>query len=443
MTEHDSGRKPKRPRNLHLIAARRARTLTQQQLLTRLERHAWHEMDPPMLKWSAALRTYQDWEGGGNPRDESKLVLTSYFGMSAAALGFAAVPMPDVPCTPRVPSLTVTTGDALPVVPEQEDDVNRRRFITTVPALVPVVAATPALIGTAPVMGMEHVEQIRADTAALKQLDASSGGDAVLPVADQCVSRAVGLLSYVRSGRVGQALYSAVGELTAAAAWFAHDADNHVQAQSYLGQSLMWARAAEDVPAEGYVYSEAHALAMRVGHGGQALRFAQLGSRLNVAPALFAAFEARAYGRLGERADANAAIERAWKHLGQTRSLPAWAAYGDEVAIWELAGNAWAELGDHKRAVHSLEKSISAAGDTPRVRANANRQALLADARLQADDVEGACVAAEAAWRCHVASTRVHNRLAEFAKKLSAYDARAAREFRERWRSQPQASAAT
>ncbi len=55
-------RKPKTPNPL-LADARRARGLTQQEFAEELEKHAWHEMSPPVLDFVCSKRKVQYWEG--------------------------------------------------------------------------------------------------------------------------------------------------------------------------------------------------------------------------------------------------------------------------------------------------------------------------------------------------------------------------------------------
>lgn len=416
-----------REANVRLVAARVARDLSQQELATALESHAWHEMTPPDRSFRCYIRKVQYWEGGTIPQPAARRVVTSFFGRTSAQLGF------DRPYTPDATSTTVLAEHVR--AGEQEDDVLRRRFVTAVPI---VVAAPAALVGTGAV-GMEDVRYIEDARAKLQSIDHEVGGFGLHPIAGRYLAQARALIERARPDSVGRALRSATGKLAASAGWFAHDSAEYPVARAYFNEALVQSKLADDAQLEACVYYCMMSLALRLRRPREALELACAGERLAgsaVTPrvrALFQIHQGRARAQLGDVAESERATGRAWETLGRARADDelVWASFADEAEMIGATAANDAELGAYARAARRFEESISQAG--PFLRNRAARTSHLALVRLSLGDADGGCAAAVEAVDANVASTRLRQRLGEFAKRLTAYDTQAARDFLDRW----------
>jgi tetratricopeptide (TPR) repeat protein/transcriptional regulator with XRE-family HTH domain len=421
-----------RARNERLRAARDARRWTQKELAKALEKHAWGVMKEH--EFTCSVRKLQHWEAGIPPQKLAVRVLISCLGKTAAELGLE--PDPEPPWCGDVASVTVLVGDEVAL--SQEDGVQRRQFVTTIPA----VLATPALGGERPHVSTEDVAHLNEATHRLQVIDDQVGGASLPEVANRYLAQGYGLLAHAKPDRLGRTLHGAVGRLAVSVGWFCLDAGQRQQARVYMNEALRQAQIAEDPHLQAAVYycMATEAKEQSDPRPAEVLRFARVGHQLATcagerrAQALFGLYQGRAWVLLGEPEAAHAAIGRAWEDLGAADAASGgWFPFCTEAgALSEEAGSR-ALLGAYKQAEHCYEKAIDA-GPGIFKRNHARHHAALADVRLDLGEVEGACEAANVALASKTSSAWIDQRLGTFAGKLARCDAPVAREFVERWR---------
>ncbi len=359
MTEGASDGKAEQPRRHRLIAARVARGLTQPQLVIALERHAWHEMKPPMTRWSVSLRSYQNWEYGHPARLDSQRVLSSFFGMSVEALGFPPSPILDDPCTVRTPSPTVAVSEALSDGPDQEDDeVKRRQFTASVVALagLPGAAApTTALASsTPPARGQispATIAQVRDWSRMARQMDYVHGGAsvrrAVVPELEHCAE----LLAQTCPASLRTPLLSALAEFADVSGYALLDTLDHAGARQAFSFGLACAQEADDWNLRAEILTDMACQALWLENPDDARTFTELAlvrpDRLTAtAQAMAQAARARALAHAGladEALRAVAASDEAFARRDPSED-PHWLAY------YSLAQ----QQGDTARTMHDL-----------------------------------------------------------------------------------------
>ncbi len=431
-----------RDENTLLIAARKNRGLRRAQAARALE--AWARQHGH-TSFTCTEDKYRSWEYGVIPHPYAWPVLTGYFDKTAAELGLTG----KQPCAPAPAALTppgmCTDGDGSPTVEggqsehtSEGDRVLRRQFAAAIPASLaaPLVFTHP----TAPQVNEQTVARLRDSIATLRHLDSQVGGDTVHPLAAQLLAQGRGLLAQARPNPHTTAMHLALGELAACTGWFAYDAGNHHLARAYLGEAMVQTRLADDPMGEAQACNHLANLALRTGHAGEALRLVQLGQRLvhqggaPKAKALFAMREAQVWAKLGDQKLADAAAGRAWDHLATDHTgveTPRWAAYVNETELRVLTAIGANDLGGHDRAAERFERSVADISHSPRTEANWNT--LLAHARLECGELDGACAAARQALAANVASTRVRRRLEQFAAKARRLNAEVTRAFSQQW----------
>ncbi len=417
--------------NLRLKAAREGLRWTQKEMADAVEKHAVSVLG--LHDFVCSERKVQRWEAGVPPQKRAVRVLVSCLRMSAAELGLE----PDRAQRFRSDGSSATVLEDVLDSSWLEDDVLRRQFVSAMPAVV----AAPALVGSTQRLSMDHVDELRAAAERLWLIDNQVGGENLHPIAGQYLRRALPLLEGGGLETTRKAMHGAVGALAADAGWYAFDDADHPQARIYLNQGLLHARIAEDPVLEARILNDAANLALKEGRSREAVRAAQLGQRLvrdTGTPrmrALLTAREVGAWGQLRDKPAAEEAAARAWDHLSRADADdpdPLWVTFVGEAELCGASALGDSDLGVHNRAVAGLERAVAVAGSFPRNRVSLT--AHLAHARLGAGDVEGACAAAEDAARSVASSSRTSNVLAAFTRKLSSHDARAARQFVQRWR---------
>lgn len=271
----------------------------------------------------------------------------------------------------------------------------------------------------------------------LRRMDDGGGGAIVLDWASHDLRWAVQL---VRRGAydalLGARLYAIVAQLAQLTGWLAFDAGRHREAQWYWFIGLRAAHTAGDRGIGASIVSclSYQCTWKRRPEAAVLAKIARSGARDVASPvvhALLATRQARAHAMLGEKDACARALDDAARQTAMSphNADPAWAYWVTPAVLAADAGRAWLDLGDRARAEKHLVEGIRLFGSTqPRNRAL--HQASLAQARLEAGDVDGAHHAATTAidLAATVPSIRTRTRLRALRDAFSQIDAIVARE---------------
>ncbi|SCL28632.1 hypothetical protein GA0070616_3731 [Micromonospora nigra] len=146
---------------------------------------------------------------------------------------------------PAVPSIVVEESN------EEVVTTDRRQF-TVLAALAGLTAGDhlgllTAPADAAPAIGMEHVRLTSTLVEQLRQTDAAVGANELCDVAIKVHARLAAWAEKARYGReVGEALQSAIADLSIEAAWLAIDSGRRAEARPYLNEAITRARIADD-----------------------------------------------------------------------------------------------------------------------------------------------------------------------------------------------------
>ncbi|MDI5971173.1 hypothetical protein POF50_017790 [Streptomyces sp. SL13] len=256
----------------------------------------------------------------------------------------------------------------------EESDVLRRAFITRAPAAALAAALPIGPVSTVPrqaggrVGGCE-ARSVEESVRRIRLLDDRHGADGLYARAGQCLREAYALLersSYSRP--VADRLYSGSGELAISVGWLAHDSGRHGEARSYYAEALATARAAGDPALEAHAFCNASFLARDDDRPREAVRAAQAGQqaakRLGSQRllSLLALREAGGWAGLGDRTACERALLRAQRLLtsggGPGDGGPEWMTFYGEAELEGLEAQAWAALGDHRRAAAHARRGV-------------------------------------------------------------------------------------
>ena len=132
---------------------------------------------------------------------------------------------------------------ALPAGTSEDEDVNRREFLTGAAGLA-ASAALPAM--PAPRLGLSDVERLRESVTQLYTLDQLHGSGAVYALTTRTYDRLRGLVERASYDQAtGQAVRELAGQTADHAGWLAFDAGRHDDARGWWLEAMHWARLAD------------------------------------------------------------------------------------------------------------------------------------------------------------------------------------------------------
>jgi transcriptional regulator with XRE-family HTH domain len=247
-------------------------------------------------------------------------------------------------------------------------------------------------------VGDADVEAVRAMQASLKAIDDGHGGGIALPMAVEYLRGEVAPLLQGRyRDAVGRALFSATAELTLGVGWMAYDAGKHGLAQRYMAQALRLSHAANDRAFGGRILAAMSHQALHLGDVRHGLDFAcaaRAGTKGAITPttaAMLAAMEACAHAARGDAAPCLRALSDAEHAFARSRPVedPRWVDF-DEGGLAGHLARSFRDLDRPREAEEFAVRSIQLCHPT-HLRTRVQRYAILAGARAQQGDLEGAC----------------------------------------------------
>jgi len=411
------------------------------------------------------------WLKGSVPRDPvPRLIVEVLSAESGLDLTFADVGLPgeDGPVGPRTPW---TRAAALAVLsqitrshmmlPDTRTGPQAAQVLTGDQLVAPLhewaLVQPDHSQGPAPGVGrrvgMSDVEGIREITTTFRDLDNRHGG-VLAPAAVLAQTNTV--LSHLKTATytdaVGQALFSAAGDLAGVAAWMLFDQGAHASAQRTFVAALHAAAEGGDKRLGAHLLQCMARQMSHLGHVEDALdlvALAQYGARRHLSPAtssMLAALEARFQAILGRIDDSEAAADRAITAFDRVNpadedphmaffdaaELHATLGMAHQIAAKHLAKGTVRTR--HIRRSTQLVSAALAARPEHRQRSRAFDHLGLARTHLAAGDADGA---AEEAARClqmlgTVRSCRVTDRLGElYAEAEAVAETGPGRELRE------------
>lgn len=255
---------------------------------------------------------------------------------------------------------------------DEESDVLRRAFITRGPAAalaatipLPQVAAVPRQSGGR--VGVTEARSVEESVRRIRLLDDKHGAGGLYQRAGDVLRGAYALLDHGTHRRpVTDRLYAGSGELAISVGWLAHDSGRHDEARTFYAEALATARAAGDPALEAHAFCNASFLARDDDRPREALWAAQaaqraaerLGSMRLLS--LLALREAGGWAGLGDRAACERALLRAQRLFarGAADRDPEWMTFYGEAELEGLEAQAWARLGDHRRAAAHARRGV-------------------------------------------------------------------------------------
>lgn len=281
-------------------------------------------------------------------------------------------------------------------------------------------------------IGMADVDRFRATAGLFTQLDDRFGGGHARQSLIQYLSADAGRLLHGRyTEAVGRALFSATAEATLLAAWMSYDSSpGSSLAQRYFIQALALAQAGDDRLLGASVLDAMSHQATYTGRFGEAAglaRAAMTGTRGIPTPTLtshFHTMEARALARLGDAKGCDRSLADAVREFERRRpdDDPGWIHYFDESELSAEFGHCLRDLGRPADAAQYASRSLMAVDETTFVRSDFFAMMVLADAYVDAGELEQACSVALSALTAgeQIRSARCVNYLREFRQRLTA-----------------------
>ncbi len=271
-----------------------------------------------------------------------------------------------------------------------------------------------------------------------------------IPVRQRAVeflnSRVAPLLRDSYDDVTGRLLMRAAGGLVAIAGICMYDADRQGTAQRYLFDALRLAKASGDRGFGGYIVALLANQSMCLGRHRQVIQYAETalrGARASLSPALVSdlcTLQAKAYARLGHRAECHEHMRRAEQMAGRIQiSLEPPETGYVQPGLAELQhAEALRQLGDLAPAQAYAREALNAA-ERCHLRSQVHRYATLAVILAERGEAEeSTAVATKMLDKARgMESRRVRDRVMVVSKAIQAQgDSMAAREFTERARDQ-------
>src|ERR1019366_411471 len=294
-------------------------------------------------------------------------------------------------------------------------------------------------------IGMADIDRFRSTVEMFTQLDDRFGGGHARTALIQYLSADAERLLHGRyTDTVGRELFSATAEATLLAAWMSYDSmPGSALAQRYFIQALALAQAGNDRLLGASVLDAMSHQATYTGRFGEAANLARAAAAgtSGIATATLAshfhAMEARALARLGDAKGCDRALAEAVREFDRRKPEddPNWIRYCDESELPAEFGHCLRDLGRPADAAQYASRSLVAVDETTFLRSDFFVTMVLADAHLDAGELEQACSVALTALTAgkQIRSARCVNYLREFRQRLAtAGNNRSAAEFRER-----------
>ncbi|MEU6718245.1 hypothetical protein ABZ897_42830 [Nonomuraea sp. NPDC046802] len=318
--------------------------------------------------------------------------------------------------------------------------MKRRRLLTTMAMATPmsrwlIQPADPSAANTGGRrVGKHDVAQLRQATEDAQRYDVRFGGGSSGASLASIVLRdtAAPLLNGTYTDEIGRELFAACAELSRVAAFAATDMHQHGLAQHYFVQALRMARAAGDPALAGYILATMAIQALtrdEPSAASAAIDMAQAATERakHVATprtlAFYAAIEARAHARDGDRRAAEHALATAETLLSRARpgQDPPWIRYN---SFGRLAGDATEAYCDLRMPEKVQQWGTHAALPAGlHVRANGMLLTILARGRLQAGELDEALALTRQAVDvlAHVTSVRARANIRVFLSQLTPW----------------------
>jgi transcriptional regulator with XRE-family HTH domain len=210
------------------------------------------------------------------------------------------------------------------------------------------------------------VDQVAQVLASYRQLEDSAGARAVLaPMLEHAAL--VSALRRPAGGQLHDRLLSLESQVAQFAGWLHQDQGDRAEAERWYGLALGIAHEVDDPGMVASVLSMRSNTAWGAGDLGQAVRLGEAACRPAATPGVLALSHqqvARAYGAVGRRSDALAALDRAETLMAQAQrspdAEPPWIYFADPVRLAIQRAMVLRELGDHAAAVEGFEQAIGA-----------------------------------------------------------------------------------
>ncbi|WP_247680363.1 hypothetical protein [Micromonospora sp. C97] len=319
--------------------------------------------------------------------------------------------------------------------PSQGGDVTNRRRFNVMAALTGLAAGghtylLPGPSAEVPVsIGMEQVRLASSLVDDLRRVDAAVGADLLCDVAMQAHTRLsawAARASYSRE--VGDALQSALADLSIETAWLAIDADRRSEARPYLHEAITRARIADDPQVE--VRALTHlSLLIRESQPGESLHCAEAALRISAGwatPRLTTLLHLRrapAYAVLGDASGFSREMTKARRELdrGPHEDDQGFVHFVNTQELNGIEGLSYLALGRPERAVQSL-RAITANPSPSHRRNQVYYTVRLSEATYQQGDVnEAARIALDVLPAVRqINSKRVSQHLAQVRGSLAA-----------------------
>lgn len=314
---------------------------------------------------------------------------------------------------------------------EDEDDVDRREFVGS--SLIATFALTvPAvdILSGGRRIGAGTVVRLRARTARLRRLDDVLGGaDTYGTYLAELTATTALAREATYTEETGRALRGVIAEQTQQAGWAAFDAGWQETARKHFKDSLAAASDAGDTSlianSLAYLaYQKVSTGQPGTGEADASCRVADSEETPHTVRALLYERAAWAHAVAGDTGAVDAALRRARESLADARSPagPDWAGWVDHTELDIMAGRCWSKLGDHARAVPTLDRALNRYDDT-HARDKALYLTSLADAHIYSGDIEqGAAVTGRAvSLSADLASVRPRERIRETLQRLQRH----------------------
>ncbi|MFV2107520.1 helix-turn-helix domain-containing protein [Micromonospora sp. LOL_015] len=319
-------------------------------------------------------------------------------------------------------------GGELSALADTQRALSRRQFV-----------AGAGLAAALPHTYLDHGCQIGADlpnqlverTARLRRLDDFLGG------ADTYQMYAAELDStdrLIRDGRyaedIHRRLLAVLAEQAQLAGWAAFDAGRHGDAERLYQASLTAAQEADSPALAGNAQAFLAYQAIALGRSGLNLAIAACETAKDGAtPRVLTLLHCRrawTHALQGQAAEAERQLDTGarWLSAAGARVEPDWVYWVDDVEVDIMTGRCWSVLHRPMRAISVLEHVLALYSDT-HARDKALYLTWLADAYLDANEVEQACSVAGKAMRlaAGVGSIRPAERIDSFMSRLEPYAA--------------------
>ncbi len=306
--------------------------------------------------------------------------------------------------------------------------IGRRGFVIAAAGLAAALPHT--LLSHGRRVGAATPGQIAERTARLRRLDSYLGG---ADTHDLYAAEVRSTTQLIKDGSyseaTGQQLLAVLAEQAQLAGWAAFDAGRHSDADRLYRTSLAAARDADNPPLTGNALAFLAYQQLDLGRPATATAAASCAEANTATPGVRALLNLRAgwaYAVTGDAAQTQQHLDQGTAYLAEhdDRPEPDWVWWVDRVEGDIMAGRCWTVLNRPLRAIPGLERALAGFDDT-QARDKSLYLSWLADAYLDANEVEQACATASVVARlaAGVGSIRPGQRLHEILGRLEPHAA--------------------